>query len=56
MKAGAIDFLMKPFRERELLDAILKAVDKDRDALRTRARVFETQRRLEALTRASGRS
>ena len=37
MKAGAIDFLMKPFREQELLDAILKAVDKDRDALRTRA-------------------
>jgi FixJ family two-component response regulator len=50
MKAGAIDFLTKPFREQELLDAILKAVDKDRDALETRARVFEAQRRLEALT------
>src|ERR1700724_2798106 len=30
MKAGAVEFLTKPFREQELLDAIHKAVDRDR--------------------------
>jgi FixJ family two-component response regulator len=30
MKAGAVDFLTKPFRDQELLDAIHKAVDRDR--------------------------
>ncbi|HET9305987.1 MAG TPA: response regulator, partial [Candidatus Sulfotelmatobacter sp.] len=29
MKAGAIDFLTKPFREQELLDAIHKAISRD---------------------------
>jgi FixJ family two-component response regulator len=30
MKYGAIDFLLKPFREQELLDAIKVALDRDR--------------------------
>jgi FixJ family two-component response regulator len=50
MKAGAIDFLTKPFRELELREAIIKAVDNDRDALRTRARLLEAQCRFCALT------
>ncbi len=33
MKAGAVDFLTKPFREQELLDAIHKAVDRHRERL-----------------------
>jgi len=30
MKGGAIDFLTKPFRDQELLDAVVGAIDKDR--------------------------
>jgi FixJ family two-component response regulator len=30
MKAGAVDFLTKPFREQELLDAVVYAVERDR--------------------------
>src|SRR5580692_11261386 len=29
MKAGAVDFLVKPFREQELLDAVKRAVERD---------------------------
>src|SRR5215813_7256139 len=31
MKAGAVDFLTKPFRDQDMLDAVLSAVDRDRD-------------------------
>jgi FixJ family two-component response regulator len=30
MKGGAVDFLTKPFRDQDLLDAVLGAIDKDR--------------------------
>jgi FixJ family two-component response regulator len=30
MKAGAVDFLTKPFRDQDLLDAVTKAIDRDR--------------------------
>jgi FixJ family two-component response regulator len=30
MKAGAVDFLTKPFRDQEMLDAVAAAIDKDR--------------------------
>ena len=30
MKSGAVDFLTKPFRDQDLLDAVVNAIDKDR--------------------------
>ena len=35
MKAGAVEFLTKPFRDQDLLDAVQQAIDRDRSA-RTR--------------------
>jgi FixJ family two-component response regulator len=45
MKAGAFDFLAKPFREQEMLDAVAGAIELDR------ARLAAEQQAVEALTR-----
>ena len=50
MKAGAVDFLTKPFREQELLDAIHKAVDWDRLRREQTAEVTKLRQRYEELT------
>jgi FixJ family two-component response regulator len=50
MKAGAVDFLTKPFREQELLDAIHKAVDRDRLRREQTAEVTRLRQRYEELT------
>jgi len=50
LKAGAVDFLTKPFRDQQLLDAVQHAIDRDRTARHQRARLVELRRRYESLT------
>jgi len=49
MKAGAVEFLAKPFRDQALLDAINQAIERDRVTRRQRARSVELRRRYESL-------
>jgi FixJ family two-component response regulator len=50
MKAGAIEFLTKPFRGQDLLDAIRHAIDRDRVARTERHELAELRRRYDTLT------
>jgi FixJ family two-component response regulator len=50
MKAGAQEFLTKPFRDQELLDAIRRAIDTDRTAREERAELATLRRRESSLT------
>ena len=50
MKAGAVDFLTKPFKGTVLLEAVRLSLAKDRQVRSSRAEVQEIQRRLETLT------
>ena len=50
LKAGAIDFLTKPFREEDLMRAVHAAIAQDREARQKRAELAELQRRLSCLT------
>jgi FixJ family two-component response regulator len=50
MKAGAAEFLTKPFRSRNLLDAINAAIDRDRAAGKHRSEIKELRRLYEQLT------
>ena len=50
MKAGAIEFLTKPFRAQDLLDAIRQAIERDRAARRERQQLAELRRRYDSLT------
>ena len=50
MKAGAVEFLTKPFRDRDLLEAIQQAIRGDRIAREQRAQMTELYDRYESLT------
>src|ERR1700678_839765 len=50
MKAGAVEFLTKPFRGQELLDAIQEAIARDRMVWGARAETAELRARYDSLT------
>jgi FixJ family two-component response regulator len=50
MKSGAVEFLTKPFRDQDLLDAIHQALDRDRVARQQQSELAELQKGYESLT------
>jgi len=50
MKAGAVEFLTKPFRDQDLLDAIHLGIKRDRTALQRQAELANVRSRYESLS------
>ena len=50
MKAGAVDFLPKPFHDQELLDAVQQALERDRVVRHQRAELAGLRQRYDTLT------
>ena len=54
MKAGAVEFLTKPFRDQDLLDAIQMGLERDRVRRQRQAEIAMLRERLESLTPREG--
>jgi FixJ family two-component response regulator len=50
MKSGAVEFLTKPFRDQDLLDAIHQALDRDRVLRQQQSELGELRKRYDSLT------
>jgi FixJ family two-component response regulator len=50
LKAGAVEFLTKPFRDQDLLDAIQQALQRDRAAREEQAEILDVHARYQTLT------
>jgi FixJ family two-component response regulator len=50
MKAGAVDFLSKPFRDQDMLDAVARAIEHDRKRRAGAKTLSDVQARFEILT------
>jgi FixJ family two-component response regulator len=50
MKAGAVDFLAKPFRDQDMLDAVTTAIERDRKRRNEESAVSDLKGRFESLT------
>lgn len=50
LKAGAVEFLTKPFRDQELLDAIQQALQRDRATREQQAEILEVHELYQTLT------
>ncbi len=50
LKSGAVEFLTKPFRDQDLLDAIQQALERDGIAQKEEAEIHDLQERYRALT------
>src|SRR4029077_965142 len=54
MKSGAVEFLTKPFRDQDLLDAIHQALDRDRVMRHGESELADLRKRYESLTPREG--
>ena len=50
MKAGAVDFLTKPFRDQDMLDAVAAAIERDRSRRKDEQRLSDVRARFDGLT------
>ena len=50
LKAGAVDFLTKPFRDQDILDAVARAIEQDRKRLDEEKAIALVQSRYDSLT------
>ena len=50
MKSGAVEFLTKPFRDQDLLDAVHQALDRDRAAREQQSKLAGLRKRYDSLT------